>query len=498
MMSLIEFFCSKQFRSASIATVLIMGTFLYIGWSSPAIPLLTSSNSPIGVELTKKESSWVVSVLALGIMPGSVIITFLVDSIGRKKAMLVGAVLVIAPWILIIFAQSFIMLLVARLVGGFGYSLSVGVIPLYIGEISETHNRGTLCSFPPIGTVLGSVLVYTIGPFVSFTTLAIICASVPMIFVVGFYFIPESPYYLVKTNQPEAARNTLRYLTETDNVDEWFNEIETIIHNDGASKFKLSELLYGRNHRKSFMIVIGRCSPKLYTKLTIHIAALKTVAIFSGSVVINSYMQTILEESQTSLSVQTSSVIFAAIQIPCGANIRIFYTIHFTIFVSVIMSSYLMDKLGRRLLLIISSSGCAVSLAGEGMYFYLLQRKDVDLSNAYFVPTLCLTLNYIMMWFGIANLQFVAAGELFTPKAKKMGGTVFAFYSGFLIFITSKIFTPIIEVWGMHVAFWIFAGVCVLAILFGLFVLPETKGKTFEEIQEMLYGKRAPKEHNNT
>ncbi|KAF5270569.1 hypothetical protein FQR65_LT05467 [Abscondita terminalis] len=442
-----------------------MGTFLYIGWSSPAIPLLTSSNSPIGVKLTKEESSWVVSVLALGIMSGSVIIGFVVDSIGRKKTMLLGAVLVIAPWILIIFAQSFIMLLVARLVGGFGFSISIGVIPLYIGEISEKHNRGTLCSFPPIGTVLSTVLIYTVGLFVSFTTLAIICASVPMISVLGFYFIPESPHYLIKINQPQAARNTLKYLTGTDNVDEWFKEIETIVHNDGSSNFKLSELLYDRNHRKSFMIII----------------ALKTVGVFSGSVVINSYMQTILEESQTSLSVQTSSMIFAAIQIPC-----------------VIMSSYLMDKLGRRLLLIISSSGCAISLAGEGMYFYLLQRNDVDLSNAYFVPTLCLTLNYIMMWFGIANIPFVAAGELFTPKAKKLGGTIFAFYGGFLIFISSKIFTPIIEGWGIHVVFWIFAGVCVLAVLLGLFVLPETKGKTFEEIQEMLYGKRAPEKDNIT
>ncbi|KAF5270561.1 hypothetical protein FQR65_LT05459 [Abscondita terminalis] len=444
--------------------VLMMSGFLYVSWSSPSIPLLTSLDSPIGVALTKEEASWVVSVLALGMMPGSVSVNFLLDGIGRKKTMLIGAFLLFVPWILLIFAQSFIMLLVARIVGGIGIGISIGVIPLYGGEISEKQHRGTLCSLPPIGTVLAPILVYSIGPFVSFTVLAIICAIVPVIFCVTSYFIVESPYYLVKSNQPQAAENVLKYLSGTDNVDEWFKEIETNVRNDGTSNLKLSDLLFESNYRKSFLIIL----------------ALKTFQQFSGSAVIGAYIQTIMEESQTTLSAETSSIIFATIQIPC-----------------VIMSSYFVDKFGRRLLLIISATGCALSLAGEGMYFYLLARKDVDLTKVFFVPTLLLTLYYIMMSFGIANLPFVAAGELFSSTSKKLGGTIFAFYGGFLMFTSNKMFNPIVENWGMHVAFWMFAGVCVLAMLFGLFLLPETKGKTFEEIQQMLGKKQTLDKHNS-
>ncbi|KAF5270560.1 hypothetical protein FQR65_LT05458 [Abscondita terminalis] len=440
-------------KSFMIVIVLMAAASLYISWSSPSIPLLTSPNSPIDVVLTKEEASWVVSVLALGMMPGSIIVGFSVDSIGRKKTMQVGAVFVFLPWIIIIFTQSFIMLLVARILGGFGIGILRGVIPLYNGEISENQYRGTLCSLPTVGMVLAPILVYTIGPLVSYDTLAKICAVVPMIFLVTSYFIPESPYYLVKINQLQAAEKALNYLTGTTNTEEWLKEIESTIRNDGTSNLKLTELFYERNHQKAFMIVI----------------ALKTFQQFSGLVVIGAYIQTIMEESQTTFSAQTSSIIFSAIQIPC-----------------VFVSSYLIDRLGRRPLLIISASGSALSLVGEGIYFYLLQRNDVDLSNAYFVPTFFLTVYHIMISFGVINLPMVAAGELFSSRTKKLGGAVFAFYTGFLMFISNKIFNPIVESWGMHVPFWIFGGVCILEVLFGLFVLPETKGKTFEEIQQML------------
>ncbi|KAF5270584.1 hypothetical protein FQR65_LT05482 [Abscondita terminalis] len=452
----IQFIRSKQFISALIGTVLAFSSFLSVSWASPTIPLLTSNNSPIGVQLTGEEVSWVVSSLSLGTMLGSIILSFLIDTIGRKKTMLVAAFLLFVPWFLIIFANSLVMLLIARVVSGTGSGISIGVVSLYVGEIAEKKHRGTLCTMPTMGLVLATMFTYSVGPFVSYTTLAIVCGFAPFIFSVTSYFIAESPYYLIKINQRDSTKKTLKYLSGTDNVEEWMNEIEMTIQNDGTSKFKFKDLIFERNHRKSFLIVI----------------ALKTLNQFSGLLVINAYIQTIMEQSQTSLSAETSSLIFAAIQIPC-----------------VIVSSVLVDKFGRRPLLIISSLGCALSLAGEGVYFYLLQRKDADLSNSYFVPTLCLTLYFIMISFGISNIAFVALGELFTPKAKKIGGTVFAFYTGFLFFVSNKIFNPIVESWGMHVAFWIFAGVCLLGVFFGLFILPETKGKTFDEIQKILHGK---------
>ncbi|KAF5270582.1 hypothetical protein FQR65_LT05480 [Abscondita terminalis] len=319
--------------------------YIYVPWSSPTIPLLTSTNSPIGVQLTKEEASWVVSVLAFGLMIGSTTVVLLIDRFGRKKTMVLGALLLLIPWILIIFAKSFITLLIARVVAGLGTGMTLGVMPLYVGEISQKEYRGALCSMPVIGVALGTIIVYAVGPFVSYITLALACASTPLVFLVAAYFIPESPYYLMKNNKFQATQDTLTYLAGHENVDEWLREIQITIQNDGTSNLKLSQLFFERNHRKSLMILL----------------ALKTIQQFSGLAIISAYMQTIMKESQTSLSEETSSVIFAAIQIP-----------------SVLISSFLVDKFGRRPLLMISTFGCALSLAGEGLYFYL-QAMNVDL-----------------------------------------------------------------------------------------------------------------------
>ncbi|KAK4874656.1 hypothetical protein RN001_014016 [Aquatica leii] len=434
--------------------------FMYISWSSPTIPLLTSPNSPIGVQLTKEEASWVVSAMSLGMMPGSIISGLLIDKIGRKKLMLLAGLLILVPWLVVMFATSFAMLLSARIVAGVGNGIVAAVAPLYLGEISEKRSRGILTSAPSFGAVLATIIVLGIGPFVAFTTLAIVCATAPALFCLTIYFLPESPYYLIKTKQYQAAKNVLKTLLNSEDVDNWLKEIETTVKNDELHKLTPKKILFESNYRKSLLLAI----------------AAKTLQQFSGMFAINPYLQTIMESSQTSLSPEISSVIFAAIQIPC-----------------VIISALLMDKLGRRPLLIISATGCCVSLVGEGVYFYLLKAQTVDLTGVYFLPTLFLAVYYIMIPIGIGNLAYVATGELFQTNFKKIGSSIFAFYSGFLSLVNLKMFNPITETWGMHAIFWIFAGGTFLGILFGVFVLPETKGKSFEEIQDILQKKPGKK-----
>ncbi|KAF5270586.1 hypothetical protein FQR65_LT05484 [Abscondita terminalis] len=310
-----------------------------------------------------------------------------------------------------------------------------------------------------IGSVIASAIVLGVGPFVSFKVLAVICALPSGIFCAIIYFAPESPYYLIKINKRQAASDVLKSLSKTQNSDNWLKEVETSVQQDEASKLTIRKLFLQTNYRNALL----------------HVIAVKSLLQFGGYYAITAYLQTIMEESHTSLSAETSSVIFAVVQIPC-----------------VLISAYLIDTWGRRPLLMMSSAGCAVALIGEGTYFYLLQTQNVDLSSVYFLPTLFLVVFYIMLAVGIGSLPYVISGELFASNVKKIGGSMFAFYSGLLSFVNIKVFNPIAEAWGMHAVFWIFAGVCMCGIFYGLFVLPETKGKTFEEIQRNLGKKEEP------
>lgn len=156
----------------------------------------------------------------------------------------------------------------------------------------------------------------------------------------------------------------------------------------------------------------------------------------------------------------------------------------------------LVDKMGRKPLMIISTLGCAIALIAEGSYFYLYKVTLTDVSMISWLPTAALLLYLMMGPLGLLSLPYVLLGELFATNIKGIAVSASSFYGSTLAFLVTKFFQPVSIKWGMHTTFWIFAVVCIFGAMFCFFVQPETRGKTFAEIQEKLNrkGKYAEKD----
>lgn len=141
-------------------------------------------------------------------------------------------------------------------------------------------------------------------------------------------------------------------------------------------------------------------------------------------------------------------------------------------------------------MLIVSALGCAVALAGEGAYFYLQNVVGTNIENLSWLPTGGLLLFLLMNPIGIFGVPYVLLGELFATNIKGIAVSTSTFYGAILSFTSVKIFQPITDTWGIHVGFWFYGCVCVLGAIFAMIVLPETKGKSFDEIQNQLNPKR--------
>lgn len=196
-------------------------------------------------------------------------------------------------------------------------------------------------------------------------------------------------------------------------------------------------------------------------------------------------MQSIIKSSQSGLNPEMSSIVYGTIQLP-----------------TVFLSAFLVDKIGRKPILIISSLGCAVSLIAEGIYFYLQEYLQVDTSSLGWLPTTGLVTFALMNNFGICTLPYVLLGELFATNIKGVASSLSICYGGTLAFVVSKFFKPLSNSWGMYTMFWIFGGCCVLGSLYVYYLIPETKGKTFNDIQDKLKKKKSSnkeesKEANN-
>ncbi|KAF2903396.1 hypothetical protein ILUMI_02774, partial [Ignelater luminosus] len=404
-----------------------------------------------------EEGSWVASSFILGSIPGCVYAGWAVEKFGRRRSLLLSFIPLFFPWIVIIFAKSTLVLCISRFFAGFGFSIVTASGSMYAGEIAEKDIRGKLGTAFNLMKLTGSLFVLTIGPFVSYTVLAISCSILPVIFLTLFYFMPESPYYLIKIGQRDAARESLIILSKDnrtkEEIETQLKEIEKNVEYTNQHKSTLWELLSKKEYRKSVIVIIG----------------IKLIQQLTGIFAIEAYMQTIIESSGSSISPEISSIICGVIQLPAA-----------------MFAATIVDKAGRKPLLIISCLGCCVALIGESIYFYLQDVAKSDVSYLSWLPTTGLVIYLIMNPIGIFTLPYILLGELFATNIKAVAISASTIFGVTLGFFVTKFFEPLSEILGLHVTFGMFALACVLGILFVVFIQPETKGKTLAEIQEKL------------
>ncbi|KAK9727528.1 Sugar transporter [Popillia japonica] len=457
-----------QYICAITATISAAAVSTYSYWPSPALLALQSDESPIGRPITDEEGSWIVSLFRLAMIPSAFLGGYFIERIGRKYSMLAGGVLLLLPWFMLAFGKSIWILYAARFLAGLAVGALAVCSMIYVAEVSENDIRGKLSTVTIVLKVSGSLLMLCVGPYVSYQFLSLVGAILPTLFLLTFSFMPESPFYLVKNNRITEAEQTLRTLSRKTADDKFIanrlNEIKSCIEEDMKNKGTFWEFVSNPIYRKPMIILLG----------------VKTLHQLSGESAISAYMQTIIGLTDSSISEEVSSIIFGAIQLPAALT-----------------SGFLVDKLGRKPLVIISAIGSAIALFTEGTFFYFQDVLEADLSSVAWLPTVSLTLFLFMNPLGVIPLPYVLLGELLPTNIKGIAVSTITFYAAILTFLTAKFFKPLSNTWGMYSSFWFFGSICVLGTIFVIIMLPETKRKSFAEIQALLHNKKGSNDVEN-
>lgn len=182
---------------AAAGGALVAGTVL--GWSAQLEDELTKEQK-YGFDITDEQFSWFSSITNLGAGVMCIPTGYLCGLLGRKNTMLGLALPLLLGWALVTFATGNGMILTGRFLLGMGSGGFCVAAPMYTGEIASKDIRGTLGSFFQLMITIGILIAYILGAWIPFTAYNIICLVLPAVFVVIFFFMPESPRYLVRLN----------------------------------------------------------------------------------------------------------------------------------------------------------------------------------------------------------------------------------------------------------------------------------------------------------
>ncbi|XP_053329468.1 solute carrier family 2, facilitated glucose transporter member 8 [Spea bombifrons] len=440
-----------------------------LGYSSPAITDLKNADDPRLV-LDKNAASWFGSVVTIGAAAGGVFGGWVVDRIGRKLSLMLCSLPFVLGFTLIISAQNMWMLLGGRLLTGLASGVTSLVVPVYISETSHSRVRGTLGSCVQLMVVTGIVGSYIAGMVLDWRWLAVFCCVPPILMLIFMCFMPETPRYLIRQGKFSEALSALRFLRGPQADHEWeFRQIESSTDDQEAS-LKMGEL---RN-------------PSIYKPFLIGIL-LMFFQQFTGINAIMFYAETIFEEAKFKDS-SLASVIVGLVQV--------FFTA---------VAALIMDKAGRKVLLIISGVIMAISAALFGVYFKITE-VHVNNSSGWLPPPTDVAPGPAdsLAWLALASMGLFITGfalgwgpipwlvmsEIFPLRARGVASGVCVVTNWGCAFLVTKEFHDLMDSLTSYGTFWFFAGFCLLNVLFTVFCVPETKGKSLEQIEA--YFQRTP------
>ncbi|XP_075841656.1 solute carrier family 2, facilitated glucose transporter member 6 isoform X2 [Microtus pennsylvanicus] len=437
-----------QNRRVFLATfAAVLGNFSFgyaLVYTSPVIPALKLSSDP-ELHLDKKQASWFGSVFTLGAAAGGLSAMVLNDLLGRKLSIMFSAVPSVIGYALMAGARGLWMLLLGRTLTGFAGGLTAACIPVYVSEIAPPGVRGALGATPQLMSVFGSLSLYALGLLLPWRWLAVAGEGPVLVMILLLSFMPNSPRFLLSKGRDEEALQALTWLRADSEVHWEFEQIQ-----DNVRRQQLT-----------------------------------------GITPILVYLQTIFDSTSVVLPSQQDAAIVGAVRL-----------------VSVLIAAVTMDLAGRKVLLYVSASVMFVANLTLGLYIHFGPRPltpnstlgleimtteqppATSFNYLTLIPllaTMLFIMGYAMGW---GPITWLLMSEVLPLRARGVASGLCVLVSWLTAFVLTNYFLLAVNDFGLQVPFFFFSAICALSLLFTGCCVPETKGRSLEQIEAFFQTRR--------
>ena len=390
------------------------------------------------------------------------------DLYGRKKLLILASVLFGISAVGTAMSGHFVVFNIFRLIGGAGIGLAANLSPMYIAEISPTSYRGKVVTTNQFTIMIGIVLSQVVNLFIQqhgekigLTTSGMTWNEVMgwrwmfgfmAIPAIGFFAliftVPESPRWLVKKGRKNEAEKVLAMVGDASYAKKEVADISSTISDEEVAKVNIKELL----------------EPKLFKVILLGMF-LAVIQQWSGLNSIFAYSHQIFKDAGISVSGTMLSLVFQGL----------------TMLIFCVVAMFIVDHIGRKSLMIVGTLGISIIHLLIGLSFHY-QKTGI-------LVVVLVMIAIALYAMTLAPIVWVLLSELFPNRVRgvAMGISVVALWVGYLILTYT--FPIMREQIGIAKTFWIYSAFLFVAFLVICFALPETKGKSLEQIERDLFGK---------
>lgn len=412
------------------------------------------------LKITEVQEEVLVGILSIVSLFGSLAGGRTSDAIGRKWTMALAAVIFQIGAVIMTLAPSFEVLMIGRLLAGIGIGFGVMIAPVYIAEISPTIARGSLTSFPEVfinfGILLGYVSNYAFSGLPAHINWRIMLAVgiLPSVFI-GFalFVIPESPRWLVIQNRVEEARSVLQKTNDNEKeVEERLAEIQLAA---GTAEENLEEKAVWRELLSPSPSVCRMLVTGFGIQCFQQITGIEATVYYSPEIFKDAGV-----DGNTNLLAATVAV---------GVTKTLF----------ILVAIFLIDKLGRKPLLYVSTIGMTICLFSLGLSLSLLGQGQVGIALS--ILSVCGNVAFFSV--GIGPICWVLTSEIFPLRLRSQAAALGAVGNRVCSGVVAMSFLSVSRAISVAGVFFIFSAISALAVLFVYTCVPETKGKSLEQIE---------------
>ncbi|KAJ7563690.1 hypothetical protein O6H91_03G121500 [Diphasiastrum complanatum] len=416
---------------------------------------------------------------------GGIIAGFLADSIGRKKTIVVSAAIVLSGCIVIGLAPSYWFILTGRLLTGIGSGFPYVIVPLYISEISPPESRGMLVTFPEIfvnsGILLGYLSGFCLAPLpvsVSWRLMLAIGGLLAVLVACIAAFMPESPRWLVLQNRKQEAIIVLVNTSENDkkahsrlatiiSAATDANEESTSFQPVDASESDIEEAAKVKIQRNSVWRHLiwpnARVRNILFAAL-----GLQFFQQTSGIAAILYYAPSIFEKAGLT---SKTGVLGGTLAVGVSKTLCI------------LVATYWIDRCGRKPLLLFSGLGMTVSMTMLAtVFFYVSHQSEISSSLPGFLATAASCVFVAAFSMGFGPICGLISSEIFPLRLRAQGMSLAVALNRLMSGIMATSFLTLSTILTLQGSFLLFAAMSALSMLFVYLFIPETKGRSLEDI----------------